>query len=195
MSIKAILWDFGDTLVDETWLQTPLEGHPNWAEVYRATMKNGDIFDDWNLGRINLAAVTEVLASAAGAAPRVIRDHMTKTSQNIKFFEPVMGFARQCQVPQAIVTINPDLFSHIVVPQYGLEELFPVIATSWEEETLSKAKLCDVALARLGGDFSRSEALLIDNKQENTKEWKSVGGRSYLFTNEERFQKDSRGLL
>lgn len=195
MSIKTILWDFGDTLVDETWMQASLEGYPDWPEVWRKIMYGSSVADDWNLGRIDMVAASEVLGRDIGAPPGVVLTHMLKASRNITFFNSVMAFVRECSLPQAIVTINPDIFSYVVAPHYQLGETFAVVVTSWEEASLSKADLCDTALSRLGGNISRAEALLIDNKSENTDEWIAAGGRSYRFTNEARFNEDSLSLI
>lgn len=195
MSIKAILWDFGDTLVDENWMQAPLEGFPGWAEAYRRAMGDSKLADDWNLGRIDMVAVSEALGRDIAAPSDLVLAHMLKACRNITFFDTVMAFARECPLPQAIVTINPDIFSYVVAPHYQLSDTFPVIVTSWEEVSLSKAALCDVALSRLDGNISRSETLLIDNKAKNTDEWIAAGGQSYLFTNEARFEEDKSTLI
>ena len=195
MSIKAILWDFGDTLADETWMQAPLEGYADWAETWRRTMDGSKLADDWNLGRIDMVAVSQALGRDIGAASDTVLAHMLKACRNIIFCETVMAFAQECSLPQAIVTINPDIFSYVVAPHYQLNETFPVIVTSWEEISLSKAELCDAALLRLDGDFLRSEALLIDNKVKNTDEWTGAGGQSYLFTSEARFDEDRSSLF
>lgn len=195
MSIKAILWDFGDTLADETWMQAPLEGYADWAETWRRVMDGSKLADDWNLGHIDMVAVSEALGRGIGAQSDVVLAHMLKSCRNITFFNTVIAFARECPLPQAIVTINPDIFSYVVAPHYQLNETFPVIVTSWEEASLSKAALCDVALSCLDGNVSRPEALLIDNKVKNTDKWTAAGGQSYLFTSEARFNEDRPSLL
>ena len=158
-------------------------------------MDGGRLADDWNLGRIDMVAVSEALGRDIAAPSDLILAHMLKACRNITFFDTVMAFTRECPLPQAIVTINPDIFSYVVAPHYQLNDTFPVIVTSWEEVSLSKAELCDVALSRLDGNVSRSEALLIDNKVENTDEWIAAGGHSYLFTDEARFAEDRPTLI
>lgn len=195
MSIKAILWDFGDTLVDETWMQAPLNGYSNWAEVWRDVMHGSGTADDWNLGRVDMVAMSELLGRQVGAPSDIILSHMLKCCRNVTFFESVMSFAKECTLPQAIVTINPDIFSYVVAPHYQLIETFPVMATSWEEATLSKASLCDAALSRMDGDILRTEALLIDNKPENIEEWIAAGGQGYLFEGEAKFKEDRSTLI
>lgn len=195
MSIKAILWDFGDTLVDEAWMQAPLEGYPDWGETWRRAMNGSALADDWNLDHIDMVAVSEALGRNVGAPSDLILAHMLKACRNISFFDSVMTFAQECSLPQAIVTVNPDIFSYVVAPHYLLNQTFPVIVTSWEEASLSKVDLCDAALSRLDDTVLRSEALLIDNKVKNTDEWAHAGGQSYLFRSEARFSEDRSSLF
>ena len=61
--------------------------------------------------------------------------------------------------------------------------------TSWEEHTLDKARLCEIALERLGGD-DPYEALLVDNIEANVDAWRSLGGQAYLFSSDDEFARD-----
>jgi hypothetical protein len=98
-----------------------------------------------------------------------------------------MKAVRPCALPQAIVTINPDMFSDCVIPNYQLDKMFETIVTSWEEGTLDKSDLCDIALARLDGVAERSAALLVDNRIENVERWRARGGVAYHFTGDAAF--------
>jgi FMN phosphatase YigB (HAD superfamily) len=51
---------------------------------------------------------------------------------------------------------------------------------------MNKARLCEIALERLGGD-DPGEALLIDNIEENVNAWRALGGQAYLFTGDDEF--------
>lgn len=195
MPFKAILWDFGDTLVDERWCQAPLDGYPDWPRIYRDTMEDSDLARDWNTGVLDAVGLSEGLAKRVGAPAEMIHDHLRACCANVNFFEGVLNFAKQFKLPQAIVTVNPDAFSDWVVPNYRLDRLFPVIVTSWQEQTLSKAEICDVAIERLGGGIERHEALLVDNRSDCCEEWSDLGGRSYLFTDEKTFLTDAVALL
>jgi FMN phosphatase YigB (HAD superfamily) len=90
--------------------------------------------------------------------------------------------------------VNSDVFSHFVVPTYALDSVFDVIVTSWEEHTLDKARLCEIALERLGGS-DPAEALLIDNIEQNVDAWRARGGQAYLYESDERFAADVVRLL
>lgn len=185
--IKTLLWDFGDTLADETWMQTPLPGCDSWAKAYRDLVYHGPLGEQWSLGSIDTFDVAQSLAKNIALPVDTVLYHMEAASKNVRFFSDVFAYAMSTPLPQAIVTVNPDLFSAITVAHYDLKKFFPVIVTSWEENTLSKAEICDIALHRQGLKIGRSEALLIDNKQENIDEWVDLGGVGYLFVGEREF--------
>jgi hypothetical protein len=44
-----LLWDFGDTLVDERWMRRAPAEFPDWADAWNTVMET--CADDWNIGR------------------------------------------------------------------------------------------------------------------------------------------------
>jgi len=90
--------------------------------------------------------------------------------------------------------VNPAIFTEIIVPRYELDRHFPVIVTSWQERTLDKATLCDIALGRLGAPGERASALLVDNRADNIERFRAQGGQGYLFTDDSTFARDLAGL-
>jgi len=46
--------------------------------------------------------------------------------------------------------------------------------TFWEEGTLSKADLRDIAASRLAGATDRASCLLVDNRINNVMEWRGA---------------------
>ena len=110
---------------------------------------------------------------------------------HVRFFETAWATAKKRALPQAIVPVNSDVFSRFVVPNYSLDSTFDVIVTSWEEHTMDKARLCEIALERLGG-HDPAQALLIDNIEANVDAWRALGGQAYLFTTDEAFARKLR---
>ena len=98
-------------------------------------------------------------------------------------------------MPQVLVTVNPPLFSELIVPQYAVFKRFEMIVTSWEERVLDKAELCAVALSRLQVAIAPSAALLIDNMSDNVKQWEQRGGQGYWFRGPEVLNRDLSGAL
>ncbi len=187
--LKCILWDFGDTLADERWMLEPLDGVPEWAEAW-TEVAGGELADAWNLGEINTSAVIAAVAARLRVPVEQVTDHVVRCCSDLRFFETPLSIARRSELPQALVTINPDGFSSLVVPRYGLAQLFRPIVTSWELHTLDKGVLAAHALEFLETDIHPSEALLIDNKRHNVESWERRGGRGYVFRGEEHFRAD-----
>lgn len=181
MNIQAVLWDFGDTLADERWMLAPLDGAPGWPEAYRQVLDGGDLADRWNTGSATAADVAAEFGRALGIPAGRVLAHMRACCRKVALYPDVMALAARLEAPQAIVTINPDIFSEVVVPACHLRDRFATIVTSWEERTLSKADLCDIAMSRLAGAVDREACLLIDNRMDNVAEWMARGGAAWHF--------------
>jgi FMN phosphatase YigB (HAD superfamily) len=183
--VRYLLWDFGDTLVDQRWMWPSPEGVPGWTARYRA-LPDTDIDTSWNIGETTSDDLAALFAADLSSTPESLLAHMEQRCSDVQFFEHAWAAARAHTLPQAIVTVNSDVFSHFVVPTYALDSVFDVIVTSWEEHTLDKARLCEIALERLGGR-DPAEALLIDNIEANVDAWRALGGQAYLFVSDEEF--------
>lgn len=182
--IRCLLWDFGDTLCDERFIW---ESGPDWMEVYRT-------FDDgwagaWSLGEMDMAAFAAELSRRIELPQERILQHLRTRCSHIRFFPYTFAFFRAHHLPQAIVTVNPDLFSDVIVPLHGLDEAADVIVTSWQERTADKGRLCELALARLGIDCAPHQAVLIDNRRDCLAAWAARGGACHLFTSDEAFRR------
>ena len=64
MSISVLLWDFGDTLVDESWIRRAPIGCATWESSWADVM--ADLADDWDVGVVTSAIVFQALASRTG---------------------------------------------------------------------------------------------------------------------------------
>ncbi len=126
--IRCLLWDVGDTLCDERFIWS---SGPEWMDVYQT-------FDDgpgasWCLGELNTPEFAEAISKRMGRSPAGIIAHMAERCHEIEFFPRTYDFFRARHLPQAIVTVNPDLFSDLIVPIYKFNESCEAIVTSWEE--------------------------------------------------------------
>jgi len=189
--VRYLLWDFGDTLVDERWMRPCPDDFPSWTDSYRA-LGAGDLGSRWNRGDVTFEEFAAQLATDVGIGFDDACAHMKSCCEAIQFFEHSWATARAHLMPQAIVTINPDLFTRFVAPNFGLDSVFDAIVTSWQERTEDKAELCEIALRRLGGG-DPAEALLIDNIEANVEAWRARGGQAYLFVSDDEFAR--AGLL
>lgn len=194
MTLKCVLWDFGDTLADERWLLTAPDDLPDWPHAWLEIVRGG-LAAPWVLGKIRLPEVAQEVARRLCISTDRVIEHTRDLCARVRFFERPLALARRRSLPQAIVTVNPDIFSDYVVPHYKLDEIFDAIVTSWEEGTADKGELGLIALQRLPGHLQASETLLIDNKRKNAEAWRSKGGQTYLFRDEGQFDLDLRSTL
>jgi FMN phosphatase YigB (HAD superfamily) len=185
---RYLLWDFGDTLVDQRWMWPSPDGVAGWTERY-AALADTDLDDHWNLGEITTEELLAEFAAELGCDAALLMAHCVDRCRDLRFYEHAWAAARAHSLPQAIVTVNSDGFSRFVAPSYALESTFDAIVTSWQEHTLDKAQLCAIALARLGGT-DPAEALLIDNIEANVDAWRARGGQGYVFRGDEEFARD-----
>jgi FMN phosphatase YigB (HAD superfamily) len=183
--VRYLLWDFGDTLVDERFLWVCPPGFPDWSACYRA-LGSGEFGDRWNRGTASLDDLVEELSARLGMSRDNVLEHVHRCCREIRFFEHAWAAARSRALPQALVTVNPDLFRTLIVPNYGLTDHFDAIVVSAEAGTENKAELCDVARKQLGCD-DPSTALLLDNIAANVDDWRSRGGAAYWFRGDEEF--------
>ncbi len=161
--------------------------------LYRA-LPDSDLDASWNVGETTTEELIAAFAGELGCTPELLIAHTKQRCSELQFFEHAWVAARARTLPQALVTVNSDGFSRFVVPRYNLDSVFDLIVTSWEEHTMDKARLCEIALQRLGG-HDPAEALLIDNIEANVEAWRARGGQAYLFVSDEQFAVDAARLL
>ncbi len=194
MAIRCVLWDFGNTLVDQDWMLTPHHTVTDWPRAWTAVARS-DLEATWCLGEMTCEDIASRISEQIGMSLADTMAHIRHCCGSIRFFDVPIGAARRCSLPQAIVTVNPDVFTRFVVPQYQLEALFPVIVTSWQEHTLEKADLCARAVERFEHKVEPSEALLIDNIEGNVRAWEAAGGKGYVFVGDTQFAVDLQTVL
>lgn len=193
VTASVLLWDFGDTLADERWMRVPPRGCADWEQAWSATM--AELADAWNIGAVAASEVYAALAARTGMSPAAVAEHARTCCQRIAFTTNAWHVARQRLRPQALVTVNPDLFADIMVPYYRLTGVFDAVVISASEATADKTELCLRALDRLSFNGDRSTALLIDNREDLVAGWRSVGGAAYWLRNDLAFRRDVREFL
>lgn len=192
MTPAVLLWDFGDTLADERWMRRPPADCPTWEAVWEDVM--AEYADDWNVGRIGAREIFRVLAARSGMTVEGVRSHARGCCERVAFNKTAWRVASERRLPQALVTVNPDLFADVVVPAHGLDGVFDEIVMSFAERTDDKSALCDIALERLGFAGPRSHALLIDNRIDLVDAWKHQGGAGYRYESDQKLRADLPSL-
>jgi phosphoglycolate phosphatase-like HAD superfamily hydrolase len=153
-----------------------------------------DLADSWNVGELSSADVYAVLAQRSGLPVDEVARHAAACCRNLTFHTAAWAAASARLYPQAIVTVNPDLFEQHIVPRYRLDEVFDVIVTSCTARTDDKVRLCEIAVDRLRHDGLREDVLLIDNRLDLVQAWEASGGRGYWFRGDDQFAQDRSSL-
>jgi len=183
-AVEAVLWDFGDTLADERWMLAPMAGQPAWPDLYLARCGEGELGSLWNRGLKTAREVAAALGAELGVDGALVFEHMQACSRQVRLYPRVAAFVDALAIPQAIVTVNCDIFSDVVVPALDLASRFSPVVASWEAGIEDKADLCDLAMAKLGLS-DRADCLLIDNRADNVASWRARGGSAYRFVGEQ----------
>ncbi len=110
-----------------------------------------------------------------------VEAHARESCRRLMFNRTAWQVTKERRLPQALVTVNPDLFAEYVVPQHELAAVFDAIVVSSIEGTADKTELCMRAIERLEFDGPRSGALLIDNRLDLVEAWQASGGSGYWF--------------
>jgi hypothetical protein len=189
----VVLWDFGDTLVDERWMHPAPESCPAWPNAWRETMD--ELAADWDVGRATESDVVARLVALTGMDVDAVYRHIDRCCEAAEFHRFTWQVAQERRVVQALVTVNPDLFLTRIVPSLRLEAVFDAVVVSSVEGTADKVRLCEIALARVGYQGDRARALLIDNRADLVDAWERVGGSGYVYVSDEQFKADVDALL
>lgn len=193
MAPAVLLWDFGDTLVDERWLYRPPESRPAWTDEWTEVMELHA--EGWSDGSKSRSVIFAAMADRSGMRLTDVERHARDCCAGLEVHEAAWRVATEHHAPQALVTVNPDLFGDWIVPGYGLATMFDTIVVSYAERTSSKTELCTIALDRLGFSGDRSDTLLIDNRLDLVEAWRAVGGSAYWFQSDAQFADDVAALL
>jgi FMN phosphatase YigB (HAD superfamily) len=193
MPPAVVLWDFGDTLVDERWMLRAPELYPAWPTVWVEVMSA--YAEDWDAGRVNEGDIVAALAARTGMRLDEVEQHVANCCRSVLCNPVAWRVAAERRLPQALVTVNPDLFVNRVMPAYGLDAVFDAIAVSCMEGTTDKVRLCEIALRRLGFDGDRRDVLLIDNRRDLVDAWRNTGGIGYWYRDDTAFDADLPGLF
>jgi FMN phosphatase YigB (HAD superfamily) len=186
--VAVLLWDFGDTLVDEQFLRQAPAEFPDWTKAWNEVMEI--CADDWNTGRVSEGDVFAEMSSHTGLSLEFVERHAEACCRSITFHAFAWQVVTERRRPQALVTVNPDLFVERVAPRYGLGDCFDAVVVSYAEGTDDKTRLCEVALDRLAFTGRHSDALLIDNRRDLAEAWQRSGGSAYVYRGDEVFEAD-----
>lgn len=192
-SIQCILFDFGNTLADQWWLMRQPDDVPQWSAVYEKVISHSEEWTSkWDIGAVTKFQVAAEVARHLSISPERALEIMEENSRSLTFYPNIMRFVKENRKTrrQAMVTLNADLFSEIVVPHYDLGDLFEIIVNSFYYGTNDKAKLCEIVFTKMGDGIGFENSMLIDNDPKHLAGFEERGGKTYQFINDEKFAQD-----
>ncbi len=190
----VLLVDFGNTLVDETFLWRGDEQFPDWVEHWSAVMAS--LGPAWDRGQATTGQVLAEMARRTASTPERVQSHFDRLCGDIRRYGAITGALGQRRAAggrQALVTVNPDCFGAIA-ERCGVLPLFDLVVTSAELGTSDKAAMCEAACDRFG--VSVEKTALVDNLEANVDSWRARGGCGYRFVDDLQFARDlTDGLI
>jgi hypothetical protein len=81
--VAVLLWDFGDTLVDERWMRQAPAECPDWSNAWNEAMET--CADDWNIGRASERDVFAEMSRRTGLSIDFVERHAEACCRSITF--------------------------------------------------------------------------------------------------------------
>lgn len=189
-NVRCVLFDFADTLCHTPYFWTLGPEFTSTVTEAIFTGENKRLWaGPWCQGQISSGDIAAYLSELSGISPALIMDELFRGCSCLRMNPSVLRFAQDLKLHGkkiALVTINMDVFSMVVSPTHGLDDLFDVVINSSDYGVDDKHSLCTLAFERLG-DCSFPQGLLIDDSIKAIESFRESGGLAYQYTDENAF--------
>lgn len=189
-SHKCVIFDFAGTLCSEPYFKL-LDQESRNAVGELVFGKNSEAWaDPWMRGDICSRDVAEYLSRHLPYSAAEIVSVLSEACSRMTFNSAVYDYAvslRQSGIKTALVTLNMDVFSAVVVPEHKLDKIFDIVVNSADIKTLKKDELWELSFERLGG-FRYTDSLLIDDATNWCETFQRRGGVAYQYEHESAFR-------
>ncbi|MBU1049223.1 hypothetical protein KKG90_04280 [Candidatus Bipolaricaulota bacterium] len=189
--IRSVFFDFAGTLAPGRYFE-PL-GQPSLDAVGELVFGDNSVqwADPWMRGELASEDIVSYLSDHLPEARDVIQSALQRGCLDMSLNPAVYEFALQQRIAgrkTALVTMNMDVFSDIVVPAHGLGDLFDLVLNTADYRTLDKSTLWCKALDEFGSEYSFAKSLLVDDSPEMIALFRSLGGQAVQYVSDEAFQ-------
>lgn len=189
--IQCVVFDFAFTLCSELYFKSL---RPRWGHVITEALfgPSPNLSDEWMAGRLSSADIARHLATLIPETADDILNSLDEGCCCMSFNPAVWDFAlaqRAAGRRTALVTLNMDVFSRVIVPAHGLAEVFDVIVCSADHGELDKERLFEVAFRQLGPEFGFGNSLLVDDSERNIQVFRRHGGMGHRYTDDVMFRR------
>jgi len=145
---------------------------------------------EWLRGEIRANDIAKLIGENLSLTTEEVLSHFDFGCRRVELSPVLTDFAksqRAAGVPVAIVTLNFDVFSEIIVPHLNLSERFDVIINSADFGSSDKRELFLEAMQRLGLGDDATDCLLIDDDSRWIEVFEDLGGKTKHFIGDEDF--------
>jgi FMN phosphatase YigB (HAD superfamily) len=187
--IRCIVFDFAATLCSELYF-LPL-GTEFLNIVQEEIFKRGNEqwVDPWIRGELNSTDIADYLSTLTDIPAEHILSGLDEGCAQLNMNPAIWLFAqvqRKLGRQTALVTLNMDVFSRVIVPAFGFDQIFDIVVNSADYREDNKIKLWEIAFTQLEG-CSFENSLLIDDGIKNIANFRAHGGMAYQYTSDDAF--------
>jgi phosphoserine phosphatase len=189
--INSVIFDFSGTLASGRYFALLGQGSLDIIGDLVFGKNSTQWADPWMKGELTSDDITSYLAQKLGKPKERIVSALYKGCSTMVFNPAVRCFAAQQRAgvrKTALVTVNMDVFTNIVVPAHRLDRLFDLVLNTSDYRTLDKSKLWRTALCEFGPEYSFASSLLIDDNPRMVSLFRSLGGQAFQYEGDESFQ-------
>lgn len=191
-TVKCVVFDFAFTLCSDFFCKVTPPECPDWFYQFqrRIWSKHSPWMHPWMSGEIGSREIAEMMTRYIPMPAKQILATMEAGCRKLEFNPAVLEFAKAQRAQgrrTALVTLNVDLFSRVVVPAHGLDGIFDVIVNSAEERDVRKDRLWETAFRRLGTEIGFHNSFLIDDAPQHVRRFAELGGGTYEYTTDAAF--------
>ena len=110
--LQCVLWDFGNTVAKEALTHASRE-LPDWPDAFKAV--HALYGDAWDSGTLSDEEFAKLMAERLDVPTPLVRQDLEQRCASISFFDESLRVVEACRLPQVLVTVNPPLFSELIV--------------------------------------------------------------------------------
>ncbi len=190
-AIRTVVVDFGFTLCSEHYFNRL--GPEMSARASKILFgAKSDMTDRWMSGLATSRDVAAYLSGFLDMSADSIHEKLVSGCSDMHFNDAVWSFVkRQHEASRklALVTTNADIFSDVVVPAHGLNDVFDMIVNSadYGARLESKRPMWDRAFEALGAGHGYDGALLVEDTLKEVRLFRELGGQAYHYKDDASF--------
>ncbi|MFA5864065.1 MAG: hypothetical protein WC975_05185 [Phycisphaerae bacterium] len=186
--VQCIVCDFAFTLCNDLYFK---ELGKEWVDLITKILfckPSPLIATKWGSGECSSKEIAQFLSTQLPFSSNEILDALYRGCATLTLNPVVWDFVLQEKnkgKKLALVTVNMDVFTEIVVSSHKLDTIFDVIVNSADYGYKGqKEMLWNKAFELLGPDYCYANSFLIEDGQDCPKRFRELGGQAYQYTDD-----------